>query len=184
MLVLQPIHEIVSYHHSELISLIPSKNIRWLTLVRICSHLNRWTGEVGGRKGLFPASYVKILWAIGLLRFRFQSWSLTFRGEVAGPFFIIGITSWGQRGHYNVSISFKSLPNSAEASTLVKLLYIDDSKAAAEKYLGIVDAHYVELYKDNMARIEQKQGNPDSRCYRPRSNVDKTLFYLPCSSIC
>ena len=65
----------------------------------------------------------------------------------------------------------------------MKLLYIDDSKAAAERYLGIVDAHYVELCKDNMARIEQKQGNPDSRCYRPRSSVDKTLFYLPCSSI-
>ena len=45
----------------------------------------------------------------------------------------------------------------------MKLLYIDDSKAAAERYLGTVDAHSVELCKDNMARIELKQGNPDSR---------------------
>jgi hypothetical protein len=90
--------------------------------------------------------------------------------------FFSGITSWG------VSISFKSLPNSTEASTLVKLLYIDDSKVAAERYLGTFDAHSVELCKDNMSRIEQKQGNPDTVVgfYRPHSNVDKT----PCSSVC
>jgi len=54
-------------------------------------------------------------------------------------------------------------------------------KAAAERYLGTVDAHVVELCKDNMARIERKQGNPDTIIgfYRPSLEVDKTLFYPP-----
>ena len=54
-------------------------------------------------------------------------------------------------------------------------------KAAAEGYLGTVDAHVVELCKDNMARIERKQGNPDTIIgfYRPGLEVDKTLFYPP-----
>ena len=52
-------------------------------------------------------------------------------------------------------------------------------EAAAERYLGTVDAYDVELCKNNMARIEQKQGNPDAVIgfYRPRFDIDKTLFY-------
>jgi tetratricopeptide (TPR) repeat protein len=55
-------------------------------------------------------------------------------------------------------------------------------EAAAERSLGTVDARVVELCKDNMARIEQKQGNPDTVVgfYRPSVDVDKqTLFYPP-----
>ena len=42
-------------------------------------------------------------------------------------------------------------------------------EAAAERYLGTVDAYDVELCKDNMARVEQKQGDPDAVVgfYRP-----------------
>jgi tetratricopeptide (TPR) repeat protein len=54
-------------------------------------------------------------------------------------------------------------------------------EAAAERYLGTVDARVVELCKDNMARIERKQGNPDTVIgfYRPPLDIDKTLFYPP-----
>ena len=54
-------------------------------------------------------------------------------------------------------------------------------EAAAEQYLGTVDADIMELCKDNMARIEQKQGNPDAVVgfYRPDLDVDETLFYPP-----
>jgi tetratricopeptide (TPR) repeat protein len=54
-------------------------------------------------------------------------------------------------------------------------------EAAAERYLGTVDADVVELCKDNMARIERKQGNPDAVVgfYRPRFDVDETPFYPP-----
>ena len=51
-------------------------------------------------------------------------------------------------------------------------------EAAAEKYLGTVDAYSVELCKDNMSRIELKLGDPDTILvgfYRPL--LDKTLFY-------
>ena len=54
-------------------------------------------------------------------------------------------------------------------------------EAAAERYLGTVDARDVPLCKDNMAKIERKQGNPNTVVdfYRPRFDVDKTLFYPP-----
>ena len=54
-------------------------------------------------------------------------------------------------------------------------------EAAAEKYIGTVDAYDVELCKDNMARIERKWENPDTVIgfYRPRLDIDKTLFYPP-----
>ena len=54
-------------------------------------------------------------------------------------------------------------------------------EAAAERYLGTVEAHVVELCKDNMARIERKQGNPVAVVgfYRPTLDADKTLFYPP-----
>ena len=54
-------------------------------------------------------------------------------------------------------------------------------EAAAEQYLGTVDADIMELCKDNMARIEQKQGNPNAVVgfYRPDLDVDETLFYPP-----
>jgi hypothetical protein len=54
-------------------------------------------------------------------------------------------------------------------------------EAAAERYLGTVDAHIVELCKDNMARIERKQKNPNAVVgfYRPGMDIDKTLFYPP-----
>jgi tetratricopeptide (TPR) repeat protein len=54
-------------------------------------------------------------------------------------------------------------------------------EAAVEQYLGTVDADIMELCKDNMARIEQKQGNPDAVVgfYRPDLDVDETLFYPP-----
>jgi len=55
-------------------------------------------------------------------------------------------------------------------------------EAAAERYLGTVGAHALKRCKDNMARIEQKQGNPDTVVgfYRPGADVDKkALFYPP-----
>ena len=54
-------------------------------------------------------------------------------------------------------------------------------EAAAERYLGTVDADVVELCEDNMASIERKQGNPDTVVgfYRPNMDIDKTLFYPP-----
>ena len=53
-------------------------------------------------------------------------------------------------------------------------------EAAAEKYLGTVDARAAEQCKDNMARIELKQGNPDDVIgfYRPLLDYQfDTLFY-------
>ena len=53
-------------------------------------------------------------------------------------------------------------------------------EAAVEKYLGTVRADRSgERCKANMARIEQKQGNPDISVgfYRPGLDVDATLFY-------
>jgi len=57
-------------------------------------------------------------------------------------------------------------------------------EAAAERFLGTVDAHVGELCKDNMAKIEWKQGNPDAVVgfYRPSLDVDETLFYPPVPS--
>jgi hypothetical protein len=54
-------------------------------------------------------------------------------------------------------------------------------EAAAERYLGTVDANFVELCKDNMVRIERKQENSDTVVgfYRPGLDPDKTLFYAP-----
>ena len=51
-------------------------------------------------------------------------------------------------------------------------------EAAAEKYLGTIEAHDGELCKENMARIEEKQENPDSviSFYRPRLDADKTPY--------
>ena len=53
--------------------------------------------------------------------------------------------------------------------------------AAAEKYLGTVKAHYAEVCRDNMVKIERKQENPDIVIgfYRPAPDIDKTLFYPP-----
>jgi tetratricopeptide (TPR) repeat protein len=54
-------------------------------------------------------------------------------------------------------------------------------EAAAEKYLGTVDAYDVKVCKDNMARIKTKQENPDTVVgfYRSRLDIDETLFYPP-----
>jgi tetratricopeptide (TPR) repeat protein len=54
-------------------------------------------------------------------------------------------------------------------------------EAAAEKFLGTVDAHVAERCKDNMTRIEGKQENTDVVIgfYRPGIDVDQTLFYPP-----
>jgi tetratricopeptide (TPR) repeat protein len=54
-------------------------------------------------------------------------------------------------------------------------------EAAAERYLGTVDAFVVKRCEDNMAEIERKQGNPDTVIgfYRPGFDIDKTLFYPP-----
>ena len=54
-------------------------------------------------------------------------------------------------------------------------------EAAAEKYLGTVDAHVAKVCKDNMAKIERKRGNPGAVVgfYRPLLDVDITLFYPP-----
>ena len=60
-------------------------------------------------------------------------------------------------------------------------------EAAAEKYLGTVDAHSAKLCKDNMTRIELKQENPDTVIgfYRPLMDYQfKTLFYPPRLIIC
>ena len=57
-------------------------------------------------------------------------------------------------------------------------------EAAAEKYLGTIDSHFGELCKNNMAKIEWKQVNPDEVVgfYRPSFEVDRTLFYPPVAS--
>ena len=54
-------------------------------------------------------------------------------------------------------------------------------ESAAEKYLGTVDTRAVKLCKDNMAKIELKQGKPDTVVgfYRPLLDIDRTLFYAP-----
>ena len=59
-------------------------------------------------------------------------------------------------------------------------------EAAAEKYLGTVDANVAKVCQDNMAKIERKQGNPEAVVgfYRPLLDVDITLFCPPHSSIC
>ena len=46
---------------------------------------------------------------------------------------------------------------------------------------GTVEARLAERCKENMARIERKQGNPDTVVgfYRPYVDVDETLFYPP-----
>ena len=59
-------------------------------------------------------------------------------------------------------------------------------EAAAEKYVSTVDAHMSERCHDNMARIKQKEGNPNTVVgfHRLGIDIDKTLFYPPCSSFC
>ena len=56
-------------------------------------------------------------------------------------------------------------------------------EAAAEKYLGTVEASVAELCKDNMAKIEQKQENPDTVIgfNRPVLDmmIDESLFIPP-----
>ena len=54
-------------------------------------------------------------------------------------------------------------------------------EAAAEKYLGTIDAYIAEQCKDNMARIELKQGDPDNVVgfCRPLLDFDQTVFYPP-----
>jgi len=55
-------------------------------------------------------------------------------------------------------------------------------EAAAKKYLGTAHADRAGgRCKDNMASIERKQGNPDAVVgfYRPRMDINKTLFYPP-----
>ena len=54
-------------------------------------------------------------------------------------------------------------------------------EAAAEKYLGTIDAYIAEQCKDNMARIELKQGDPDKVVgfCRPLLDFDQTVFYPP-----
>ena len=58
-------------------------------------------------------------------------------------------------------------------------------EAAAEKYLGTVDSS-VEKCKENMARIRQKEGNPDRVIGFYRHGLDiafKTLFYPPVQAL-
>jgi len=54
-------------------------------------------------------------------------------------------------------------------------------EAAAEKYIGTVDARIAKLCKNNMARIKQKQGNPDAVVgfSRPGLDIDRSRFYPP-----
>jgi len=63
-------------------------------------------------------------------------------------------------------------------------------EATAEKYVGTVEAHVTRRCEENMAKIKEKEENTDivigfytSIIYRPSLNVDKTLFYSPCSGI-
>ena len=58
-------------------------------------------------------------------------------------------------------------------------------EAAADKYLGTVDACFAEWCKTNMARIKRKQGNPDTVIgfHMPSLEISKLLFYPPRSSI-
>ena len=61
----------------------------------------------------------------------------------------------------------------------------DTYEASAEKDF---DSRFVnlKLCKENMDRIKRKQRNPDTVVgfYRPPGDIDKTLFYPPCSSVC
>ena len=52
-------------------------------------------------------------------------------------------------------------------------------EAAAEKFSGTIHTSSAKHCKENMARIERKQRNPDEVVgfYRPRVDSDKTLFY-------
>jgi tetratricopeptide (TPR) repeat protein len=59
-------------------------------------------------------------------------------------------------------------------------------EAAAERYVGTIDAYVEKTCKENMSRIQQKQRNPDAVVgfYRPGYDVDKSLFNPCSSSIC
>ena len=52
-------------------------------------------------------------------------------------------------------------------------------EAAVEKYVGIVNADFTVMCKENIARIKRKEENTDTVIgfYRPGTDVDKTLFY-------
>ena len=54
-------------------------------------------------------------------------------------------------------------------------------QAAAEKYHVTIFTGFAERCKNNMAKIERKQGNPDAVVgfYRPSIDIDQTLFYPP-----
>jgi len=47
---------------------------------------------------------------------------------------------------------------------------------------GAVDAGLVDMCEENMARIEQKQRNPDTVVGFYRPDMDNTLFYPPVAS--
>jgi tetratricopeptide (TPR) repeat protein len=55
----------------------------------------------------------------------------------------------------------------------------DAYEAAADKYHGTVNAILGETCRDNVAKIQQKQNNPDAIIgfYRPDFDLDKSLFY-------
>ena len=57
----------------------------------------------------------------------------------------------------------------------------DAYEAAAEKYLGTVEADDAEVCKGNMAKIMHKQRNPDMVIgfNRHGLDIDQTLFYPP-----
>ena len=59
-------------------------------------------------------------------------------------------------------------------------------EAAAEKYHVTIFTGFAERCKNNMAKIERKQGNPDAVVgfYRPSIDIDQTFFYPPCLIIC
>jgi len=54
-------------------------------------------------------------------------------------------------------------------------------EAAAEKYLVTAFPHAMQQCRDNMARIKDKQKNPDMVVgfHRHGFDIDKTLFYPP-----
>ena len=54
-------------------------------------------------------------------------------------------------------------------------------KVAAEIFLGTINASIEKNCKENMARIKQKEGNPDLVIgfYRHSLDVDDSLFYSP-----
>ena len=62
----------------------------------------------------------------------------------------------------------------------------DAYEASAEKYFGSRLYEYKKLCKENVKRIKRKQRNPDTVVgfHRPPLDIDETLFYPPCTSVC